>query len=405
MNITFIDKLRSRMRNVSFWIQALIIAASGLTPVLLSRPTGAAQLTSRKAAINKAYVSATDVEFAFSYTLANTTSTKAGIRYQFCTTPLGTCTATSMTLTGNVHDSQSGWPTNGTAFTVQSGDLGDCLETTNSTKEICYDRDETVATGITGGAVTHTISGVNSHSSTQTVYIRISVYSDDDYGSGDLLDEGVVAVAFVNQLTITGRVQENLVFCVGTDDAGSTNDCADISGTSVDIGVIDSATVNISPVASGGGGNNKNGLAMLRTNAQSGATISYYAEQNTSSGKFKVAGATCSGVSTTDQCFNSTGTTQNPIVAGTEEFGLTVSSVDVTNGTTTNITRNTDYDGDGTAGGGWAWDDTGTVDQIASSATVVDDEMLVLRFAATAQTTTPTGSYTVTSTYIATPTF
>ncbi|HSH31808.1 MAG TPA: hypothetical protein VK963_04055, partial [Candidatus Saccharimonadales bacterium] len=60
------------------------------------------------------------------------------------------------------------------------------------------------------------------------------------------------------------------------------------------------------------------------------------------------------------------------------------------------------------ANGGFAWDQSGTnnpATTLATSPTVLDYEMLVLRFAARAAATTPTGSYAVTSTYIATATF
>ncbi|MDQ2973344.1 MAG: hypothetical protein M3Q79_02595, partial [bacterium] len=133
-------------------------------------------------------------------------------------------------------------------------------------------------------------------------------------------------------------------------------------------------------------------------------------------GALRVSGSTCTGNGTiatgakTDQCFNSAGTTQLVFAGADEGFGMTVSSVDTTNGTTTNVTRDINYDGDGTnaAGNGWAWSQT-TTDTVASSTgsavKVVDDEMLVLRFAAQAAVTTPTGQYGVTSTYIATSSF
>ena len=92
-----------------------------------------------------------------------------------------------------------------------------------------------------------------------------------------------------------------------------------------------------------------------------------------------------------------------------------------------NLTRDVDYDGgaapnntfvsetntngqvSGTTTYQYAWDATGTADRIASSAgsaiKVVDDEALILKFAATAGITTPTGSYTVQADYIATATF
>ena len=82
-------------------------------------------------------------------------------------------------------------------------------------------------------------------------------------------------------------------------------------------------------------------------------------------------------------------------------------------GGTYNLVRDTNYDGTGgnTYGDtqGYAWQVSGAVTTLASStgSTVkaVDDEALILKFAATPNITTPFGSYTVTSTYIATGTY
>lgn len=375
------------------------LALATLTALLVSQ-ANAAQLTNRSVTINKSAVNSSDVEHLFAYTVP-TSGTVQGIIYQFCTTPLGTCTLpTGMSVQAATADAET-FP--GGAFTAHAvTNEGDCdMSTTNS--KMCFER--TDATSVSG-AVTQTISGITAPSSNQTVYVRISTYSDNAFVSGNKVDEGAVAEAFVNQLTINARVQENLAFCIGTDDAASANDCTDISGSTVDIGVLDASNVNISPVATGSGGNNKNGLAMVRTNAQGGVVVVYFSTLDTSSGKLKVPGQTCvDNTSTTDRCINSAGATAVAISAGTERYGMTISSVDTSNGTTTNLTRDAEYDGDGTAGGSWAWLDTGATDQIASSTTVVDDEMLILRFAATASITTPTGSYTTQANFIATPTF
>ena len=241
--------------------------------------------------------------------------------------------------------------------------------------------------------------------------------------------EVVVSQSTSQTLTVNARVQEVLQFCVGStgvDDATTTVGaaCANVTGTDVDLGAVDSGTIAVSPVPTANGGDNENGVAMVRTNAVAGVVIDYKSVQDTSSGKLKVAGATCSGTSTTDQCFNSTGTTQNSIVAGTEEFGMTIAGINC--GSTTsytctfssgsyNLARDAEYDGDGSntyqTGGSnnFAWDDTGTADRIASSAgssvKVVDDEAMILKFAATSSITTPTGQYTVQADFIATPTF
>jgi hypothetical protein len=263
-----------------------------------------------------------------------------------------------------------------------------------------------------------------------TFYARIYVYDTispaavaNPMGSANVFHTGGIALSTAEQITVTARVQEVLHFCVGTTDAATNNDCTDISGNTVDIGVVDSGTVAVSPVPAGNGGNNVNGLAMVRTNAQSGVVVDYFAQQAGSGtnhlGALRVTGANCNvGDVQTDQCFLSSGTTSNAIVAGTEEFGMTT-QIDTSNGSTANLTRDAAYDGDGTQSGElcdngddsevdedcWAWDESGNPDRIASSSTVVDDELIVLRFAATAAITTPTGTYTVTSTYIATPTF
>ncbi len=83
-----------------------------------------------------------------------------------------------------------------------------------------------------------------------------------------MIDEGVVGAAIVQQLTINARVQEILHFCVGTSNAAAPTDCSTMSGTTVDLGVVDTGAVSLSPVSTTNGGNNLNGVAMARTNAQ-----------------------------------------------------------------------------------------------------------------------------------------
>jgi hypothetical protein len=428
------------MSTLGIVISALILALAGMIPYLFNGTAQAAQLQDRSATMSTSEPSSTDVQFAFAYNVQDTAATKAGIRYQFCTTPLGTCTAVGWTLTGATHDGQTAWPNNATAFTVQGADLGDCLETTNATSEICFDRDEAVATGVTGGAVTHTISGIDFNATIQTVYIRISIYSDDDYGSGDLLDTGVVAVAVNRQLTTTGRVQERLEFCVfAIDDATAlpTNCAAAPTTTSIDMGVIDNSAIAISPVndsAPTSLGNDDYGALQVNTNAQDGVALTYFPDTAGSGTNelrsFRVTGATCnvSGTDVTDQCFvDASGSGEN-FSAGTERFGVYFPCRDTTQGTTTNLgsagtgagtagTYNTAYSGtddtitsaadcENEAGNvKFAWNDSNTPVALMSSTGVVDDEIVKLRFGATANATTPTGSYSVVSTYIATPQF
>lgn len=259
-----------------------------------------------------------------------------------------------------------------------------------------------------------------------TFYARILVYDTlataQAYASatpGAFIDDGGIAMAIANELTITARVQEVLQFCVGTTDAATTNDCNDISGTSIDLGVVDSTTPTISATDAA--------LAMIRTNASNGASVYYKTELDaaSSSGQLQIAGQTCSGTSQADACFNSavgSGTTAAPvgqdITNAAEAFGMTLTGVDTSNGgQTTNLARDAAYDGDGSTSGGctaadagtnescWAWASSGDFDRIATSSNVLDDEMLQIAFAAVAAPTTPTGLYTTTANFVATSTF
>ena len=115
-------------------------------------------------------------------------------------------------------------------------------------------------------------------------------------------------------------------------------------------------------------------------------------------------------MSYTDPCINSVGTTQTVISnagATDEAFGMCAFAIDTSSGTTSNLSRDAEYDGacDNTATNGYAWDESGSADDLASSSTVVDDEMLELDFAALSEVTTPTGSYQVVATFIGTSQF
>ncbi|HEX5456477.1 MAG TPA: hypothetical protein VFW77_03875 [Candidatus Saccharimonadales bacterium] len=259
--------------------------------------------------------------------------------------------------------------------------------------------------------------------------MRITTYSSNDYDSANALDAGTVASAVTQTLTISARIQEILNFCVGNTSVNDATtspgaDCSAIGGTTVDLGTLDAASVNTSPVAIGSDGNNKNGIAMLRTNASSGATVSYKSIQDSGSnhlGALRVPGASCNvGAVNTDQCITSAGTTQSAFVAGTEDFGMSIAGVNCgstlaytcTFGTGAyNLQRDTQYDGVGSNtygtsnAQGYAWDETGTLDQIASSSGAVDDESLILVFAATPNAVTPTGSYSTQADFIVVATY
>lgn len=405
-----------------------LLLANMVAGIVVPEHAGAAQLTTRKVTIDKAKTSDTDVSHVFSYTVVTTGSAVQGIIYQFCTTPLGACTLpTGMSVQSATHDAQSGFPGNVTAFTAHTvTNEGDCDMLATSSK-MCFERIE-ATTG--GGAVTHTISNITAPSSQQTVYVRVSLYSNNTFVSGGKTDEGVVATAYSDQLTVTGRVQERLEFCLAAvDDAdalpAAVSTCAALTDVGIDIGVIDNTAISIAPVTTTptNGSDDDYGIAMVNTNASGGVVIAFYPEAAATGTEelrsFRVTGATCTagGASLTDQCFVDAAGAGETFVAGTERFGVYVACIDTTQGTTSNLgsvpgayngsdnTTASAADCENEAATDFAWNDSATAATLASSSNVVDDEIVKLRFGATASATTPTGAYSVTTTYIATPTF
>lgn len=272
------------------------------------------------------------------------------------------------------------------------------------------------------------------------MYVRITVYNNDTFtpGASDVnkVHYGAVAAGITQQLTTQGRVQERLEFCVAAiDDGGNTDttlpiNCGAIpTTTTIDIGIVDNTSVVFAPVDATptNGANDYYGIAMINTNAAGGVALTYYPEIDTNVGggdtdqlrNFRVAGADCSATTTsvTDQCFVSASTAGETFAAGTERFGLFIPCIDTTQGTTSNLgTVPAAYNGsdnntasvancETAANTDFAWDNTGTAVTLASSTTVVDDEIVKISFGATASATTPTGLYRVTTTYVATPTF
>ncbi len=376
-----------------------------------------------------------DVTYRVSFDLA-TTATVESIVIEFCNSATGP-------ITGDACTAPTGFNTNsGTlAFTEVSALLNAnfAIDTTNSTANMVIISDVTT----TGDALTagNTITfdlgtsaatdGLTNPTTTGTFYARILTYTDDTVGAayvpatpGAFTDDGGIALAVANELTVTARVREVLEFCVGTETSSTygsrdtTDDCTTIAGTALDLGVVEASTIQ----RTSDGDINNDGVAMVRTNAANGVSMYYKAEQesgltNGGEGTLRIAGLdNCGTIANVDNvCFNSAGgdstnPAQSAITAGTELFGMTLTNLDTTmGGATSNLACDAAYDGDGSCGAGaatgYAWDPTGVFDIIASSSAPTDDEAVNIEFGATASATTPTGLYTVTANFVATPVF
>jgi hypothetical protein len=439
-----------------------------ITPFMLPRAAAYGQITTRSLTLSSGVPSATGVSYTFTFTPASTSQVQ-GLMFVACTNAVGTypggsCTAPAgMTASGDGFDNaafanQTGWQ-GATNFAADHTGGNDC---TPSPHVLCAKRTDTTAQTVTSRTISfNTIKNPSTTLASPNgvaFYVGIYTYTTNTWTNGTNTDFGATASAVVQTLSASAAVAEILQFCVGSttvDDTSTliSNDCSSLAGTSLNIGTLDTSTINISPVAVDGG-DSKNGVAMVRSNAGNGVVISYDAIQQTGTnhqGTLRINGSSCNttgdpgadgnGNTKTDPCINAAGPAQTPFTAGTEEFGMTVagvnngstssyscqygytvptptgSSTPIAAGNTCDLMPDSTYLGKGSNASdadygttnGFAWDETGTSRVIASSSSStikqVDDEALIMKFAATPSITTPFGSYTALTDLIAVPTY
>lgn len=407
----------------------------------MSQTVQAAQITDRSLNISNSIPSATGVTYTFNFT-PGTSSVITSMTLQGCTTPVGTCTAPGGLNIG------SGTPTLTNFQSISSVNKNTTLTTPvdcTISADLCLDWSGSTAQTTTNHTVT--VTGATNPSALGTFFIRIVTYT----AAGGLYtvpeDNGNVASATTQSITASATIQEQLTFCVGAVNGDSStvettsyslSDCTGLTGSSLSLGTLSGSAVSVSPMATTQpyNGDLNNGVLELNTNAANGSAISYDAVQQSGTnhqGALRVAGATCaSGSSYTDQCINSVGVTAAQIVPGTEDFGMAVVGDNCTNvpvsaytcnATTHSLTPTANYECDATdattsfssfdtggqVGGtttcSYAWDETGTQENVATSTGVVAGEGLIFEFAATPELTTPTGSYTAEANFVATPTY
>jgi hypothetical protein len=451
--IVDIDRFRELSRRAQAGVAAAVLGLTAAVPLLVTNHAYAATTLAKRKLESTSAVPNSNTQLTWTFDVpANAGSINADyIEIQFCDTPLTACTTSNTptidsSLTAAV---LSGFTTDTVATTTRENGLGGGAGNTNNQIQIDKTNAD-VVDGLTGLSITIDASDVtNNASPNKSYYTRMRIYSD----AGTTLQyEGVFAQSTSQTLTVNARVQERLDFCVGAttvNDATTTpGDCTAIttaSGT-VDVGNVESGTVNVSPVDAVNGGSDTNGVALVRTNAVNGASVAYRAIADNSSGALKVPTATCDdnnggtagpdvfSAVATDQCFNTNGT-MGIFTANTERFGMAVAGINCDSGNAYscnmatdvyNLRRQANYDGNESATtfisdsnqvtpttSEYAWDaDPANTTTIASSTgatptgfKVIDNEALILKFAATAGVTTPTGAYSVQADFIATTTF
>ncbi len=417
---------------ISLAVVALLVVA-----MIPASQVRAASFTSRSLTLGSSqpgFVSQ-NINHTFSFN-ASTTASVGSLEFLYCLTPIGSCTG----------------PT-GLDFTTNGFNLGSTSADQSIATVLPTNLYTINATGQTANRIRINATTANSVTATNTLafrfglienptvstfgdtapansqpdnvfFVRINTYTSTTFTTP--VDDGVVASAIEPLITVSARVQEILNFCVANtsvDDSATTSpgaDCSAITGTTgstIDLGVADNSTTSaVSPSA---GGNSKNGIFMVRTNAVNGTVVGYRAVQQTGTnylGSLRVIGANCGGAantvgaasSSTDQCFNSN-VAKTALSASVEQFGMTGKWINRMSSATptSNLALAANYDSTSTVG--YAWVQTGAfttiADSTASSDKVIDDEAVILKFAAVAALTTPTGVYQAQGDFIAVPTY
>lgn len=457
-----------------------MVAASLTTLFVPKKAAAYNQILSRSLTISSGVPGKTGVSYTFTFTpAAGSTVPIQGMKLIACTSAVDTypgntsnCTAppgfsaAGAGFASATFGSKTGWQ-GAPDFAVDSTGAGDCapLATHNV---ICANRTDgtnqtLTSRTITFNNITNPTEGITSPNGTP-FYIGIYTYTDAAY-TAPQQDFGATASAVVQTLTTNAAVAEVLNFCVGSTTVDNTTtsvgaDCTQVSGTAVNLGTLDTSLITTSPVTTNGG-DSKNAVAMVRSNAGNGVTVAYDAIQQSGTnhqGTLRLAGATCSAVgdlsgatygasdangnTLVDPCINAAGTAQTVFTAGTEMFGMTIAGIN--GGSTTSYTSCTYGDAtasigagdfcnlkpisgyicsgasgsetyvEGTPDGvacpnGYAWDESGSAVNIASSSTStvkqVDDEAIIMKYAATPSITTPFGPYQAQTDFIAVPVY
>jgi hypothetical protein len=314
-------------KKTSAILQAAVIATAALLPAaLLSSSASGAQLDNRfidmsstasfggDSTEGSGRASGTDVTYTVGFDIG-TSGNIAGLVIDFCSnSPITglTCTAP----TGfNVNEGTLALANQrlnggalGNTYTIDAATTNNRLVLTSTANSFTAGDSVLFDLGTTSAG-----DGITNPSTVGSFYARIITYTSaataQAYTStspGTFVDDGGIALSIARELTITARVQEVLEFCIGTDadstlaNAG-TDSCTLVAGTDLDLGVVDSNSIAKTSTID----TPNDGIAMIRTNASQGAVMYYKAEQNTSSGKLKIAGGTCVGTNLNDPCFNS----------------------------------------------------------------------------------------------------
>lgn len=398
--------LTDKLKRPSALAAAALLILASLVPLLSNTKAHAYGLvTERNIKMSSSKAAQTDVNYLASWKAA-TSASVGGVVIDFCSSsPIigDTCTAPAGfdVNEAGLALSQSGL----SGFTINAATDTNTLIVTNGTPQALTAGSTYTLTLGGGGAsdgVTNPTGGTPGVAPEDniTFYARIltydtaanaAAYSSTAAGGGTgVIDAGGVAMSTANQLTITSKVQERLTFCVYT--AGGS--CAAGTGNSITLGdangVLDNNTQYTNSTAQFGVATNANGLSPSNSVSirMKGGTLK--------------SNPACADGSGQNCSINPSGASATAGTAGTEQFGLRVTS------TGAPLTATAPYNG---GVNNYAFDDNNTTGtqsvygQEIASTNASTEKTGTLEFVGNISATTEPGIYTTTLTFVATGTY
>lgn len=351
---------------------ALTLALTILLGNLLTVHVFAGNLTSRSLALSTS-AGNTAATWTFTFNEASSNVLK-GIAFQVCDSASGTCnTPGSWSNTGATFSTLTYNGSNQTGWAIDNAGAG-------GAQFLGIKNNSASNSGANPVIVTfNTVT--NPNTTNATFYVRISTFTGNNFTTG--ADTGVVAASTSQQITLTGTMDESLVFCTGTSITGQN--CATVAGSSVGFGTFSSTSTRTGT-----------SVFAASTNGSSGYTV-------TLNGTTLTCGA-CGGSPTIaamgTQTANGAATTST---IGSAQFGVNFRA---------NATPSVGVDksGSGTAGYGTNY---GTVDNfrhftgdtVASAGGSTNANTFTASYIVNVPGSQQAGTYTTTLTYICTAIF
>ncbi len=201
----------------SHWVFVAVYSFLAIT-LFIPYSSKAFQMTNRSVAIGSSNVSAnTTHNFSFDYPSVNTIGS---LEFEYCT---------NSPLVGSPCVPPVGLNVSSANLVSQTGETGFAIDPATTANKIVVSR----LPGLTSvGPAQYNFANIINPSSAETVFVRVSSFSGVG-ALGPRVDDGTVAFATVNQVSVNGFVPPYLTFCVGVTVAG---DCSSANGDFVGFG-------------------------------------------------------------------------------------------------------------------------------------------------------------------------